>query len=424
VLGVEANRANATDAAEFHRTTRLGADGVFRVAPPVDPTSEAVFWIPPGHPLDPFWKGLLARGRMVVSQFGLGTAGESLEDVWFLTTSGGEVVYMPEDPSYADRPATAGYDASAWIDPVRPENNAAGQLRWLPAQRSPRPPLWYATVVAPVSGRGRFLGAVGIDISIGQVVDQSGRLPTGPGHAHLIVEPGDLITYGRGAGFERALTDSITVGGLPSPLRDSLAALLGRVRQGQPGVVSSGSVGATMMLAARLGRADWTVVTLIEKAVVAAPLRSPLRLMRLALAAVLLLLLAAVVAVVAADARRRRSIDTVWTRASERFNQLFELMPVSVALARVSTGEFIEVNDAACRISGIPRERFIGATTTDLGLWSDAEEGARRRFAGRGASATTLPDSERPRGRRLTSCWPPASSRSTASPIPFPWFRT
>ncbi|MGE3618542.1 MAG: ATP-binding protein, partial [Gemmatimonadales bacterium] len=188
------------------------------------------------------------------------------------------------------------------------------------------------------------------------------------------VAEGDLVAYGDGEEFSRAQTDSMRIGDLPSPLRDSLAAVVGRARVGAPGVATESAVGSRILMAARLPEPDWTVVALAERAAVVAPLQEPLRLMRIGLVAVLGLLLLGLLAAAANDVRRQRSIDLVRTRASERFNRLFQMLPVSAALARTDTGEVIEANDAASRLTGLPHDRLVGRTTGDLGLWNDAKE--------------------------------------------------
>ena len=400
LLTAAAEAVDAQDAAKFERKTRQAPDGTTRLARLVDPGTDAVLWVPRDHPRDAFWRGFLNRGQEIVSQLGSGTVGETAEDVWFTTPGGAEIMYIPADSSYADRPSPEGYDPSSWIDPVRPENNPSGGPIWLPAQRSPRPPLWFATVVAPVNASR--LGAVGLDFTIGALIPSLGPLSAGAGAGYLVIEKGGLITHGEGAGYDRAQIDSMAVADLPSPLRDSLASLGQRAGLAAPGTVVTASAGSVVLLASRIARPAWTVVTVVERAAVIAPLLSPLRLMRVVLVSVLSLLLIGTLIAVAADLRRRRSIDEVKARAGVRFNRFFQMLPVPVALTRVDTGELIEVNDAVCRMVAQPRERLIGATTADLGVWTNPAERdqVRRLIRERGfvtdyASSFTVADGKR-----------------------------
>ncbi|MEZ4457060.1 MAG: ATP-binding protein [Gemmatimonadales bacterium] len=370
-----AARNDHRDDADFDRATRRAADGTIRLARPTDASVDAMLWVPRHQPLDLFWKGLLLRGQMIVSEVGSSTVVDSLENVWFMTPQGAEIMYSPSTPDYADHPAPEGYDASKWIDPVRPESNPEGRPRLLAAEPSVAPPpLWFATLEAPVLRQGALVGVVGVDFSIGGVFERFNRVAAGSGRAYLVVADRDLVAYGDGEEFSRAQTDSMRIGDLPSPLRDSLGALVTRTRLGPPGVANESAVGSRIMMAARLDVPDWTVVALAERAAVVAPLQVPLRLMRLGLVAVLGLLLIALLAAVATDVRRQRSVDQVKTRAAERFNRLFQMLPVTAALARTDTGEVIEANDAASRLIGLPHDQLVGRTTADLGLWNDPDE--------------------------------------------------
>ena len=174
-------RDDARDAAEFDRVTRRAPDGTTRLARRLDPSIDAVLWVPSNHPLDQFWKGLLLRGQTIVSQVGSATVGEVADNVWFMTPKGAELMYVPSDSNYADQSIPEGYDLSRWIDPVQPENNPDRRPKWLTAQPSVRPPLWFATVVAPVVRRGVLVGVAGFDFSIGRIFSEFGRLPAGPG---------------------------------------------------------------------------------------------------------------------------------------------------------------------------------------------------------------------------------------------------
>lgn len=303
LISTAADRVDQRDAADFDRATRREPDGRTRPVRSIDPATEAVMSVPSNHPLDWFWKGFLGRTWAIVGQFGAGTFGVTAHDVSFITPTGAEIIYIPEDPDYAERPEGATYDASTWINPVRPENNPSGRPIWLPVQRQPLPPIWFATVEAPVFHRGVLLGAAGLDFSIGGLFGQADKFPAGPGNAYLLIEKGLIIQAG-GAEFGRALTDSVTVGDLPSVLRDSIGVLIERTRSAGPGQQVSGSPGSRILLARRVVSRDRTVITLVERAAVVAPLQAPLRLMRVALISVFGLLLIAILAAVATDFRR------------------------------------------------------------------------------------------------------------------------
>ncbi len=63
------------------------------------------------------------------------------------------------------------------------------------------------------------------------------------------------------------------------------------------------------------------------------------------------------------------------TRASESlFRGLFELSPDPITLSDLDSGRLLQVNPAWCELVGIPRERALGRTTTELGTWEDPSE--------------------------------------------------
>ncbi len=71
-----------------------------------------------------------------------------------------------------------------------------------------------------------------------------------------------------------------------------------------------------------------------------------------------------------AEAKLRQS-------AEEKFARLFALIPDGVALTRLSDGAILEVNNILVAMTGLPRERMVGRTTTEAGLWS-SDQGRQR----------------------------------------------
>jgi diguanylate cyclase (GGDEF)-like protein/PAS domain S-box-containing protein len=62
-------------------------------------------------------------------------------------------------------------------------------------------------------------------------------------------------------------------------------------------------------------------------------------------------------------------------RASEaKFAAAFHGSADYIVLTRLSDGQFIEVNDAAVRLTGTPREQLLGRTALQLGLWAEPSQ--------------------------------------------------
>ena len=53
---------------------------------------------------------------------------------------------------------------------------------------------------------------------------------------------------------------------------------------------------------------------------------------------------------------------------------VFRNSPVPILVSRISDGMITDVNDAWCLLIGCEREKIIGITTLELGIWADIEE--------------------------------------------------
>ena len=371
-----AANVNAFDRLDFDRITQRSADGVLRVTDSIDGNTNATVWVPRNPPITDAVKALLARSYAIVNQFGSGAVGETADDVWFATNDGAEVMFAPGDPNYANKPTPANYSVTRWINPVRPANNPDGGPKWMSAQRSPVPPIWYGSVVAPVMRHGALIGATGLELDIAKLLSDLQWLRVDDTNALMVIDNDmdGLIAHGSGPDFARAVTDSLSIASLRHPLRDSLAALVHRASSAAPGQVLSGTVDTRTMLAYRLVRPHWTVITVLERAAIVAPLRGPLQLTRVGLIGVLALLLAAILSAAASSIRSQRVVDDMRGAASERFNRLFQMLPVAVTLTRYDTGKLVELNDAASRLIGVPRNDLVGSATMSVGLWTNPDE--------------------------------------------------
>ncbi|MDP3462348.1 MAG: PAS domain S-box protein, partial [Bacteroidales bacterium] len=61
-----------------------------------------------------------------------------------------------------------------------------------------------------------------------------------------------------------------------------------------------------------------------------------------------------------AELKRRES--------EEKFSKSFYSSPAAISITRKENGEYVDVNDAYCRLSGFSREQLIGRTVTGLGI--------------------------------------------------------
>ncbi len=377
-LAVAARDADTFDpshASLFDLTTRRAADGTLRWKSKGNPP-RAMLWSPRDFQFDAFWKSFILRTTDILSNVGAGAVDESADDLWFLSSQGVELMYSPRDTMYVDRPSPPSYSPERWLAPVRRDQDPSGGPRWLGAQRSPIPPLWFGTVIAPVWLDGKLLGSVGIDLSLAVLLRQSSWLPPASGNAQLVVERSrdQLVVDGTGEGLDRVATDSFSLRDLRSPLRDSLQAMVTRAASLPAQRVLRGAVDDRVMLAVRLPRPDWTIITLIDRAAIVAPLQEPLRLMRFALATIVGLMILAVLGIATSDVRRYQAVDEARVRGSVRFNRLFQMLPVAVTLTRADGHTLVEANEVARRMLDLSADEPLGDHVSDAGLWPSTDE--------------------------------------------------
>ena len=71
------------------------------------------------------------------------------------------------------------------------------------------------------------------------------------------------------------------------------------------------------------------------------------------------------------DMSERRRIEDILRHNEERFVRAFVGSPAPTNIRALSTGVFVEVNDAFTETTGYWRSDVIGRTAKDLGLWPD-----------------------------------------------------
>ena len=78
------------------------------------------------------------------------------------------------------------------------------------------------------------------------------------------------------------------------------------------------------------------------------------------------------------DETERLRAEAARERSEALMTHLVATSPDSITLTDLATGRYVMVNDAFLRVSGWPREKVIGRTALELGVWPSAD--ARERF--------------------------------------------
>ena len=74
----------------------------------------------------------------------------------------------------------------------------------------------------------------------------------------------------------------------------------------------------------------------------------------------------------------RIEADEALRLSEEKFARAFRNSPDAIFMASLPPGKIIEVNESACRLTGLKREEFIGRTSVELKLW--CSEAARAQY--------------------------------------------
>ena len=71
-------------------------------------------------------------------------------------------------------------------------------------------------------------------------------------------------------------------------------------------------------------------------------------------------------------ARKDAAMDLA--KSEEKFQRAFEASPDAIVITRMSDSVILDVNEGFQRLSGLPRERAVGRTSPELGVWADLED--------------------------------------------------
>lgn len=318
---------------EFDRLVRRDPDGAWRTRRELfDAEHQAGIYAPRTAVVDPEFKSFLLRAKRVTERFGAGALDPPLADAWVSRSAGGQVIYVPDQPELVwEESATEDDSQTEWMTLAEPGRNPAGVPRWANPFHSVKTDAWFVSVVAPLLRGGRWSGSVGQDLAMQELVDYSVQAPMEAGGRFLIV--------GRNGGIMLADTSTSKTRGRPSGLRledladhemrDTLSRLLTSPAAAS-GTLRRSRTSTSYVLWTTLPGTGWLVASLIPENAVSAPLRGPLRAMRLSVLIGLGALSIASLLAITREIRRRRDIEAATRRSEERFMRLFHLSPDGV----------------------------------------------------------------------------------------------
>jgi len=163
-----------------------------------DGSMEAGMFLPPDAPLDAQQKILHLRSKNIMDVFG-SSIHRPFSNVWLLTPGKTEIIYDHGVPDFAlIIAANNDYTKTPWVTLGDPATNPERAMRWTAALYDPVPKSWMVSAVLPVDVNGRWIGNVGHDIYVSNLLSlqlkQSQRYV---GEQHLLLDAqGNYIVAG------------------------------------------------------------------------------------------------------------------------------------------------------------------------------------------------------------------------------------
>jgi len=111
-----------------------------------------------------------------------------LDSMWLVTRDRTTVIYMPRDPEFIYR-ATMGhnYMASEWVTLGDPATNPERKMRWTHAAYDPVLRTWMVSAVRPFDLDGVWIGTIGHDLFLDDLVQRLVGADQLPGTQHFLV---------------------------------------------------------------------------------------------------------------------------------------------------------------------------------------------------------------------------------------------
>jgi len=129
-----------------------------------------------------------ARAQRLMSLYA-GAVVPPLDSMWLLTRDRTAVIYVPRDPEFIYH-ATAGnnYLASEWVTLGDPATNPERKLRWTHAAYDPVMRSWIVSAVRPFDLNGKWIGTIGHDFFLDNLVQRLVGTDQLPGTQHFLID--------------------------------------------------------------------------------------------------------------------------------------------------------------------------------------------------------------------------------------------
>jgi signal transduction histidine kinase len=180
------------DAADFYQRLTPQANGMIALdRSRFDGHNEAGIFLNPTIPVDAFSRALHVRAQRLMTIYGSAVV-PPFDSLWLLTRRRSGVVYMPKTPNLIYRAQLSDdYSATEWLTLGDPASNPDRNLRWTKANYDFVSWSWVVSAVMPIDFNGQWIGTIGHDIAIGNLLDQLTRNDTFKSTEHFLIARND-----------------------------------------------------------------------------------------------------------------------------------------------------------------------------------------------------------------------------------------
>ncbi|MEZ5833125.1 MAG: sensor histidine kinase [Dongiaceae bacterium] len=180
--------ATESEVAEFTaRLERNPANMLVTRKSGFDGTLQAGVVIHPDAPTSDEFYRFHARAQRLMTIFA-GAVVPPLDSMWLLTRDQSAVIFVPRDPDFIYRATTGNnYEQSEWMTLGDPKTNPERQLRWTHAAYDPVMGTWIISAVRPFDLNNQWLGTIGHDLFLDDLVRRLVGSDQLPGTQHFLV---------------------------------------------------------------------------------------------------------------------------------------------------------------------------------------------------------------------------------------------
>ncbi len=157
---------------EFDNLIKQNADKAWRTTFDATKPNETGIFLPPDAALGQEQKQLHLRIKKAFDQFQT-VLGEQFGNIWFITPEKTEVIFDKAVPNFVNvMDATTDYTQTPWMTLGNVEKNPKRELRWTTPLFDPVIEGWVVSAVYPLDINGRWIGMIGHDIYLKNVMSK------------------------------------------------------------------------------------------------------------------------------------------------------------------------------------------------------------------------------------------------------------